>query len=417
MNRNVLTSIIIPVYNVENYLDQCMESVVKQSHTNLEILLVDDCSPDDSWALCVKWKDQDPRVKIFQNTRNIGSASTRNKGVEEAHGKYLFFLDSDDWLAEDAIEKLLELAEESGADVCGGTMENVNSVTKATYIDYYHSTEKIAKDSYMNWSMCNKLFKTAFYKRNGIAFPPGLPYEDAVTYPVVHRLANRIEIIQSVTYFYRSQRAGSNTSNYKDMLLSADAIEFMISNFEKRKLPVNDIRLCEAALMLAVSKVKESSVKYEQKLFSWDEYMGLFKQINDVIIKKGILQYAAKKDMDQWFQEILKPNRNELLLSDEKIQIIKKYENLILYGAGRYARKAILELEQNNITKFRCAVTIEKNETYIMGNRICEIGSININKEDTVILIAVGEKLQKEMINNARNLGYENIVAVGMWRE
>lgn len=108
-------SVVIPVYNVEKYLRRCVDSVINQTHSSLEIILVDDGSPDQCPAICDQYADQDKRIKVIHKT-NSGLASARNAGIKIATGKYLFFVDSDDWLDPDGLEKLYRLAEEYNVD-------------------------------------------------------------------------------------------------------------------------------------------------------------------------------------------------------------------------------------------------------------------------------------------------------------
>ena len=108
MEKNPLISVIVPIYDVESYLPKCVESVLRQTYTNLEIILVDDGSPDNSGKICDDFAARDPRVRVIHK-ENGGLSSARNAGLDAAHGEYITFLDSDDWIAEDAYEHLLSV--------------------------------------------------------------------------------------------------------------------------------------------------------------------------------------------------------------------------------------------------------------------------------------------------------------------
>lgn len=103
---NELISIIVPVYNVEKYLSRCLNSLLSQTYRNIEIIIVEDCSTDFNFSICQKYKKQDNRIKLIKNERNKGIASTRNVGLANCTGKFLFFIDSDDFISENAIETL-----------------------------------------------------------------------------------------------------------------------------------------------------------------------------------------------------------------------------------------------------------------------------------------------------------------------
>lgn len=124
--RDILVSVILPVYNVEKYLDRCMESVAGQTHENLEILLVDDGSKDSSPEICDRWAEKDSRVRVIHK-ENQGAGMARNTGIEAATGEYILFVDSDDYIAPQTVEKTLAMALEEQAElVCFG-MRQVNA--------------------------------------------------------------------------------------------------------------------------------------------------------------------------------------------------------------------------------------------------------------------------------------------------
>lgn len=163
-----LISVIVPIYNSEKFLKKCLESIVGQEYSNVEILLIDDGSEDDSRAICEEFTEKDDRFKYFYQ-RNAGVAAARNNGLANANGEYICFVDSDDWLNTDHIKKLYDIVKESGADlaVCGISVTDgdvaINAVThecegifsRAAVASSYLKDEKM-----ILWnSTFNKLFK------------------------------------------------------------------------------------------------------------------------------------------------------------------------------------------------------------------------------------------------------------------
>ena len=112
MQNDTLISVIIPVYNVENYLAQSVESILKQSFENFEIILVDDGSTDSSGRICDEYVEKDERIAAIHQ-KNGGLSAARNSGLSEAEGKYVYFLDSDDYIANNTLETLVEIAEKA----------------------------------------------------------------------------------------------------------------------------------------------------------------------------------------------------------------------------------------------------------------------------------------------------------------
>ena len=120
-----LVSIIIPIYNVEKYLNGCIESVVKQTYTNLEIILIDDGSPDNCPQICDEWAKKDQRIKVIHK-ENGGQGIARNTGIENATGEFVCFLDSDDYLDLTTIEKAYALAKKECAEIVVYGLKSVN---------------------------------------------------------------------------------------------------------------------------------------------------------------------------------------------------------------------------------------------------------------------------------------------------
>lgn len=118
LDNRELVSIIIPVYNVKKYLNECVESVVRQSYSKIEIIIVDDGSSDGSSSICDNWEKRDSRIKVIHK-QNGGVSSARNKGLDISSGQWIAFIDSDDWIAPNYIEKLVMVASATRADVVG----------------------------------------------------------------------------------------------------------------------------------------------------------------------------------------------------------------------------------------------------------------------------------------------------------
>ena len=135
-----LISVIVPVYNVENYLDKCIESIVNQTYKNLEIILVDDGSLDSSSKICDEWAVKDNRIKVIHKT-NGGVSSARNEGLKNANGDFIAFVDSDDWLELNMYEKLISKQKETNTDIVfsgynmiiDGKTWNINESVKSDF--------------------------------------------------------------------------------------------------------------------------------------------------------------------------------------------------------------------------------------------------------------------------------------------
>ena len=141
LNETPLISVIIPVYNVEPYFRQCLNSVVGQTYEKLEILIIDDGSTDECGKICDEYAERDGRIKVF-HTENRGLSAARNLGIDEAGGEYINFIDSDDWFELNAIETAVNAAIDSKADiVCFRYVKEYKNTRKVdSFAEYYEKT-------------------------------------------------------------------------------------------------------------------------------------------------------------------------------------------------------------------------------------------------------------------------------------
>ena len=115
-----LVSVVIPVYKAEPYVAACLESVLNQTYRKLEVIAVSDCTPDASMQIVARYAAADPRLRVLENERNMGTMQTRERGYREARGTFVFFLDADDTIRPQAIERLLRRQQATGADIVAG---------------------------------------------------------------------------------------------------------------------------------------------------------------------------------------------------------------------------------------------------------------------------------------------------------
>lgn len=243
---NELISIIVPVYKVEKYLEKCVKSILKQTYTNLEIILVDDGSPDECGRLCDKLAKVDDRIKVFHK-KNGGLSDARNYGVERASGEYIGFVDSDDYIHESMYEKLHEAIKKSGAEIseCGVTRVYKNMVRPHyegedyfLILDKQEYLKEYLENSRLYGSAWCKLIHKDLAKK--IKFPTGKIYEDAFYTLELLKNVDKFTVISGNYYYYYIRENSITTRPFssKDM----DYIEIMdrirdytLSNFPRFK--------------------------------------------------------------------------------------------------------------------------------------------------------------------------------------
>ena len=210
-----MISIIVPVYNVELYIHQCIDSILNQTYKDIEVLLVDDGSPDRCGEICDQYASIDSRVRVF-HTENRGLSSARNLGLREAKGDYIGFVDSDDWIEPDMYEVLLVCLEGANADVstCGLWHEKGEKVVVMQHESAIHEgvQSSIALiDEQINDAVWNKLYRRKLFQT--ISFPEESVFEDIIVTQQIMLQANKTINISDPKYHYRF-REGSITKDY-----------------------------------------------------------------------------------------------------------------------------------------------------------------------------------------------------------
>lgn len=255
-----LISVIVPVYNVEAYLKRCVESLRAQTYENIEIILVDDGSPDGCPAICDFYADKDPRIRVIHQ-KNEGLSGARNAGIRMAEGEYLAFVDSDDYVAPDFIQSLYALLRETGcaigqcrfAYVQGEPLKSEPGSSFRIYrgeslMEQLYGPEEEATYFVVAW---NKLYKRELFDE--IHFPPGRIHEDeATTYRLFHA-GKKLAFLDRALYGYYTENAGSITSAFSGKRLQwLDAHEERIVFFQKngyeRLMPQAYRKLCDACI-------------------------------------------------------------------------------------------------------------------------------------------------------------------------
>lgn len=241
--NKVLISIIVPVYNVKEQLPRCIESLINQSYKNIEIILVNDGSTDESPLICENYKKIDSRIKVIHK-KNGGLSEARNFGIYESKGKYILFVDSDDFIEKDACERFIKILKNKKVDIIVGEAREINK-NKISYMKHsnlinekeYSSIDYIKKSVKVNeWyapSWLN-LYRKEFIDNNYLYFKKGILHEDMQILPIVFLKAEKI--IYMKDYFYNYViREGSITQekNKKKLNCLLDILREWKERFDK----------------------------------------------------------------------------------------------------------------------------------------------------------------------------------------
>lgn len=331
-------SIIIPVYNVEKYLKRCLDSIIRQTYKNLEIICVNDGSPDSSLEILRKYEKQDSRIKIVDK-ENGGVSSARNSGIRAMTGEYVIFVDADDWLEKDAVEKLYQIAKKETVDIVRGTyftnVDETQSIKQKGLEKRFQMKEEfnqtflldILKGALPGYS---GLFfiKTSIIKKNNLLFDEKLYFMEDMLFIIT--LLTQIESVYfSVFAFYHYfvNNAGATRSSDKYI----KNIECMPEVFEKTRDVLRNNGLDEyieirknaniksimSYVYLIFKNSKDKTVFYNNMDFilAKPDVYSLMKDVNLLLLNKNI-----KNRIENYFCKLLLDRKYNTLYSLYKIR-------------------------------------------------------------------------------------------------
>lgn len=235
MKSNILVSVIIPVYNAEKFIDKCLKSVIKQTYSNLEVIIINDGSKDGSKEICEKYAKKDFRIKLI-NKENGGVSSSRNLGIKESNGDYLMFIDSDDWIELNTVQCYIDVLKNNYPDIIqsnyffnydnrevinnkeardGLLNSSNNELKKAIFSISYSNFNNFGS---IRW-ICGKFYKSSLIKNNNIFLNENIYLlEDGIFNLKIFDYSSKIEFINIPLYHYRQlATSASNRYNYDQL--------------------------------------------------------------------------------------------------------------------------------------------------------------------------------------------------------
>lgn len=239
MDHRPLISILSPCYNVEAFLPQCIDSIIKQTYTNLQIVLIDDGSNDDTWSVMQHYADNDTRIEIYHQ-HNQGVSSTRNNLLDKIKGEYVLFVDSDDWIEPDTIEFLITKALAHSADIVMCAMVKNDDTPSSDYTEKLYSKDEFIKDFLyhikIRGQLCNKLVKASLLV--GLRFDTSVSYgEDALLCWQFLKHADKIIYSDKQLYHYRMVDSSLSHQSFGSKKLSGHRVWTLLCEETQRLYP------------------------------------------------------------------------------------------------------------------------------------------------------------------------------------
>ena len=356
-DKNEKITVIIPIYKVEKYLDRCMKTVLAQTYSNLEIILVDDGSPDTCPKLCDEYAVKDARVKVIHK-ENGGLSDARNVAIDIAQGKYIGFVDSDDYIQNDMFEKMYYAAKEYNADIviCGHYVERKNTLSieekpydEVVVYDSIEAQTELIKDTNMKSYAWDKLYKAELF--DGVRYPKGRNYEDIATTYLLFENSNRICRIPELLYYYQIR---------EDSISYNNSIEKW---FENCKAIVES---CYERYNYYVNKTKQN------KIYGELEKLALAELIPNIYECIRVGYSIGKKEQLQYYKNILVDNKNTILIdnfiSSRNKKLVKFYSSndFVHFCIGIFRR--MRKLFSKPVTHVKWYIRQLKASFYVIKN-------------------------------------------------
>ena len=294
MKNDIKISVIVPIYKVEKYLRRCIDSIINQTFKNIEIILVNDGSPDNCPKICEEYKNKDNRIIII-NQENQGLSAARNSGIRIARGQYLVFIDSDDYIEEDMIEYLYEGIVKYDVDIscCGyvavydnGIKEKITVPSEDTIYKKEEALNILLLNGYIDVVAWNKLYKKELF--NNILYPTGKLYEDMLTTYKLISVSDKILLRPKEKYFYckRNDSIGGNQFSNKtlELLKACDEVYNYVAK-EYKATPILEIARIQWYVVVWNKMILSN--EFDKNLLSKIRKM-IYKNIFNIVFSKEL---------------------------------------------------------------------------------------------------------------------------------
>lgn len=312
-------SIVIPVYNAEKTIERCVRSICEGIYDNVQVILIEDCSKDESWNVCQKLKKAYKSVECIQNERNRGVSYTRNKGLEIADGKYLMFVDSDDWVEPNYVEAFVNVQKESGSplvvsgyinhdEVQNGKTEyfGFEGIDRHKLVDYKECLEKLFEDRFAQ-VLWNKIFQMEIVKQNHICFDESISIGEDFRFILMYlekMQQDKIVLLNQLLYHYmrdnpQSLMASAKLTKIDELLKNQAQMQRMIGKSEEeitKKITEERKRQIELYCYFIYRNTSYSKMEKKQlmKELSGDKWKKFYNQNKKLDLKEKIARKLKK---------------------------------------------------------------------------------------------------------------------------
>lgn len=344
-------SVIIPVYNVEQYLRKCLDTVINQTFKEIEIICINDGSTDNSLNILNEYAGRDRRIVIL-NQKNQGAGASRNYGVKRARSPFVFFVDSDDWIDLNCVDKLYKKITQTQSDICilglqiydekNNTLKQDSYFDTSCYKNRKHEVcnyKEIKNFIFRRFAPYLKLYNKNFFINNNLFFDTTMYFEDVVPHVKAMLLANRISFLDENLYFYRSNRSTSMMGSAKSSLKVMDAFiyftqieQFIFDHHLEQELGLQFRNFFYEQIQYHTTRITDQQIK---SLFiaKAKEYKKTSPLLNPLKVSVIIPVYNAAQFLPQCLDSIINQTLKEIEIicvndgsTDNSLEILNAYE-------------------------------------------------------------------------------------------
>ena len=415
----VKVSIIIPIYNMEKYLIECLESVINQTLEDIEIICINDGSTDGSLDILKTFQQRNSRIKVIDQ-KNLGVATARNRGLEEAQGEFVAFMDPDDYYpSDDALELLYSTAKRNNVAVCGGTQcfliegkiiyKALDSREGSRFID----NELIEYNEYQYvYGFQRFIYKREMLIENNIVFPLYIRFQDPPFMLKALLAAKKLFAVSNIVYCLRVVDKSVPYSNENVMIGIAKGLQDLLA-----------VSLENNLMKLFNHTVSEIFDKYAMRLYN-HVLKGSSSLEHEIAQINSLLKHNFTKENGESADEVKLLSTKEIFdLAEEKRKVLKMFtqqlnerEYIIIYGAAQIGREVYDYISETftgeeSKHKIRFAVTnLEDDTSTARGQRICRIEDLADLKDSAVVILATKKKFWGEISLNLEHRGFKNVI-------
>lgn len=432
----IAVSVIVPIYNVEIYLEECLDSILAQTLCNIEVICINDGSTDKSPDILKRYELKDSRIKVV-NKVNTGYGHSMNIGLDMASGEYIAIVESDDYIKDNAFETMYNYGKKYELDIVGSNFYQVYANGNLDILEEYvvcdgdkcNKINPYEEDIYTNivnnqGRIWTRIYRAEFIRCNNIRFheSQGASYQDAGFAFFTTMLSNRIKYIEEAFYCYRIDNPNSSMKSLEKTKALCKEYDYVLRELDRRNIKDDiyykvAVDVCIRDYMIGhvyridseyIPQMIECLKDFITRNQKWIKYNN-----ECVLIPYKKMIDMLMNDTDRFYENIQLIKSNRIKRTTEIETFLKANKNIVIYGAGIWGKMVCRTiLSAKMVDKVDCFVVTQKcdNQDLLNGMPVVAVDRLEYIKSDTAVIVAVKGDTAKVMYEYAKKLGFENVL-------